>query len=132
MSKDSPLLLAVSEIGGYPNFIPLYEKLGYRVVTETSMRKVLKWLKKETPDIVVAEFNYQSDFRDRTSSLESMMSVIQRNFQKTQVIIFYDKEYKDQLAKLQARYTLAETLAFPIAEDDLERSIINAHNLLQS
>ena len=127
MTEKMPLLLAVSEIGGYPNFTPLYEKLGYQVITETSMRKVLKLLKKKTPQLVVAEFNYQSDFRDRTSSLESMMSVIQRNSlhsPETKVIIFYDKEHKDQLAKLEARYTLAKTLAFPILEVDLEQAIV--------
>ncbi|MCK5666339.1 MAG: hypothetical protein KAI17_22770 [Thiotrichaceae bacterium] len=127
MIEKMPLLLAVSEIGGYPNFTPLYEKLGYQVITETSMRKVLKLLKKKTPQLVVAEFNYQSDFRDRTSSLESMMSVIQRNSlhsPETKVIIFYDKEHKDQLARLEARYTLAKTLAFPILEVDLEQAIV--------
>jgi len=117
-----PLLLAVSEIGGYPNFTPLYEKLGYQVITETSMRKVLKLLKKKTPEVVVAEFNYQSDFRDRTSSLESMMSVVQR-YPNIKVIIFYDKEYKAQLAKLEARYSLSKTLAFPIIESDLEEVV---------
>jgi len=121
-TKQVPLLLAVSEIGGYPDFTPIYEKLGYQVITETSMRKVLKLLKKQTPQVVVAEFNYQSDFRDRTSSLESMMSVIQRN-SEIKVIIFYDKEHKDQLSKLEAWYTLAKTLAFPILEADLEQSI---------
>ena len=127
MIEKMPLLLAVSEIGGYPNFTPLYEKLGYQVITETSMRKVLKLLKKKIPQLVIAEFNYQSDFRDRTSSLESMMSVIQRNSLRspeTKVIIFYDKEHKDQLAKLEARYTLAKTLAFPILEVDLEQAIV--------
>ncbi len=122
------LLLAVSEIGGYPNFTPMYESLGYEVITETSMRKVLKLLKKKTPQLVVAEFNYQSDFRDRTSSLESMMSVIQRNSllgPETKVIIFYDKEHKEQLAKLEARYTLSKTLPFPILEAELERIIAN-------
>jgi DNA-binding NarL/FixJ family response regulator len=120
----SKLLLAVSEIGGYPNFTPLYERLGYQVITETSMRKVLKLLKKKTPQVIVAEFNYQSDFRDRTSSLESMMSVVQR-VSDVKVIIFYDKEHKDQLAKLEARYTLSKTLAFPILEEDLEQFIAN-------
>ena len=103
------LLLAVSEIGGYPNFTPMYESLGYEVITETSMRKVLKLLKKKMPQIVVAEFNYQSDFRDRTSSLESMMSVIQRNSlhsPEAKVVIFYDEEHKEQLAKLEARYII--------------------------
>lgn len=126
MTEKRPLLLAVSEIGGYPNFTQMYEKLGYQVITETSMRKVLKLLKKKTPQIVVAEFNYQSDFRDRTSSLESMMSVIQRNSlhsPETKVIIFYDKEHKAQLAKLEARHELSKTLSFPILEADLEQVI---------
>ena len=117
-----PLLLAVSEIGGYPNFTKLYENLGSEVVSETSMRKVLKLLKQATPEIIVAEFNYQSDFRDRTSSLESMMSVVQRH-NNIKVIIFYDKEHKSQLSKLQARYAVAATLSFPIDEKALEAAI---------
>ncbi|MCK5897073.1 MAG: hypothetical protein KAG20_09715, partial [Cocleimonas sp.] len=71
-------LLSIIELGGYPNFTPLYKRLGYEVVIETRMRKVLKRLKKETPDVIIAEFNFQSDFRDRTSSLESLMSVVER------------------------------------------------------
>lgn len=120
--SDSPLLLAVSEIGGYPNFTPLYESLGYEVIAETSMRKVLKLLKKNTPDVIVAEFNYQSDFRDRTSSLESMMSVVQRHL-GIKVIIFYDKEHHDQLAKLEARYSIAGKLTFPIQEELLSQTL---------
>lgn len=113
-----PLLLAITEIGGYPNFRPLYESKGYEVVLETKMRKVLKWLKKNTPDVVVAEFNYQSDFRDRTSSLESLMSIIQRH-DHIKVVIFYDKEHKAQLAKLQARVKISHILPFPIKESTL-------------
>lgn len=119
---EKPLLMAVSEIGGYPNFTELYEHLGFQVKTETSMRKVLKLLKKTVPDVIVAEFNYQSDFRDRTSSLESMMSVVQRH-NGIKVIIFYDKEHVDQLAKLQARYDVTETLSFPITEERLSKAI---------
>lgn len=114
-----PLLLAVSEIGGYPNFTPLYESLGYEVIAETKMRKALKVLKKRIPDVIVAEFNYQSDFRDRTSSLESMMSVTQR-FSNIKVVIFYDKEHEAQLARLQARYDIHKTLSFPIQEASLK------------
>jgi len=116
------LLLAVSEIGGYPNFAPLYESLGYQVITETSMRKVLKLLKKRKPDVIVAEFNYQSDFRDRTSSLESLMSVVQRS-KDIRVIIFYDKEHEDQLAKLQERYEISATISFPIEKQQLKQCI---------
>ncbi len=120
--KEKPLLLAVSEIGGYPNFTELYQNIGFEVITETSMRKVLKLLKKQVPAVIVAEFNYQSDFRDRTSSLESMMSVVQRH-NGIKVIIFYDKEHENQLAKLQARYDITESLSFPISEEKLNDAV---------
>ena len=119
---NHPLLLAISEVGGYPNFCPLYEKLGYTIITEKSMRKVLKRLKKKVPDVIIAEFNYQSDFRDRTSSLESMMSVVQR-YPHIKTIIFYDKEYEAQLARLEARFTFTHTMPFPILEETLAKAI---------
>lgn len=115
----TPTLLSVIEIGGYPDFSPMYQSLGYHVAVEHSMRKVLKYLKKNRPAIIVAEFNFQSDFRDRTSSLESMMSLVQR-MEKTQVIIFYDKEYQAQLARLQERFEFTATLSFPIDEAKLK------------
>ena len=35
------LLLSIVELGGYPNFTPLYQELGYEVAIETRMRKAL-------------------------------------------------------------------------------------------
>lgn len=117
-------LLSVIEVGGYLNFTPLYEKHGYQVTTHTTMRKVLKYLKKNVPDVIVAEFNFQSDFRDRTSSLESMMSLVQR-MPDTKVIVFYDKEFVLQLARLEERFKFEKTLAFPIDEKILEQVIVS-------
>ena len=88
------------------------------------MRKVLKYLKKHTPDVIVAEFNFQSDFRDRTSSLESMMSMVER-MPNTKVVVFYDKEFVQQLARLEERYTFDATLAFPIDDEKLEKIVAN-------
>ena len=86
------------------------------------MRKVLKRFKKDIPDVVIAEFNFQSDFRDRTSSLESLMSVVERQ-PDIKLIIFYDKEFKQQLARLEARFTFDYTMAFPIEEQALKLAI---------
>lgn len=119
MPINEKLLLSVVEQGGYPDFTPLYQRMGYSVARETSMRKVLQFLKKNTPAVIVAEFNFQSDFRDRTSSLESMMAVVQR-WPNTRVIVFYDKEQAHQLVRLTERFPLT-TLAFPITEADVER-----------
>lgn len=123
MQTGEKLLLSIIELGGYPDFTPLYQRLGYAVERQTSMRKVLQFLKKNTPAVIVAEFNYQSDFRDRTSSLESMMAVVQR-LPDVRVIVFYDKEQAHQLARLEARFLLAAKLAFPVAEAMVEETLV--------
>lgn len=116
-------LLSIIELGGYPNFTPLYEGAGYAVTAVVSVRKALGLLKTLQPDVVVAEFNYQSDFRDRTSSLESLLAVIQRNPQ-TRLIVFYEKEHEHQLDKLRARFPLHAALSYPIAPELLEKSLL--------
>lgn len=119
-------LLSIVELGGYPDFTSLYQNMGYEVSKESSMRKVLKRLKKHAPDVVVAEFNFQSDFRDRTSSLESLMALVSRK-PNTKTIIFYDKEYKHQLARLEERFDFDFTLPFPIDTTSLESAIASFH-----
>ncbi|MGB5761809.1 MAG: hypothetical protein WBM58_04585, partial [Sedimenticolaceae bacterium] len=69
-----PDLLAIMELGGYPNLVPLYQRLGFSVEVVGSQRKARILLKKRVPDVVVAEYIFQSDFRDRTSNLESLMA----------------------------------------------------------
>lgn len=113
-----PILLSVIELGGYPDFRPMYEKAGYEVLTETRMRKAMGTIKKKKPSVIVAEFNFQSDFRDRTSSLESMMSVVER-LPDTKVIVFYEKEYAHQFERLLAVCSFYRTFTFPIPEEEL-------------
>ncbi len=112
-------LLSIIELGGYPNFVPLYERLGYDVVSVVSVRKALSALKKVTPQVIVAEFNYQSDFRDRTSSLESLLAAVQRS-SGIRVVVFYEPEYSHQLDRLRARFTMYEALPHPIQPVRLE------------
>lgn len=106
-------LLSIVEFGGYPNFTPLYEQAGCQVTIERSVRKALAFLKKTDPAVIVAEFNFQSDFRDRTSSLESLLAAAQR-LAAVKVIVFYEQQHAHQLAKLQARFPDVEAMAYPI------------------
>jgi len=87
------------------------------------MRKAIVFLKQHTPDVIVAEFNFQSDFRDRTSSLESLLAVVQR-LPETRVIVFYEEEFAPQFAKLRARLPVHHALAFPVDEDQM-RSVLD-------
>ena len=119
------LLLSIVELGGYPNFTPLYQELGYEVAIETRMRKALGMLKKREPEVIVTEFNFQSDFRDRTSSLESLLAVVQR-LPKTRVIVFFEQEFRPQFEQLRARLPVHHSLAFPIEEPALRTALLAA------
>jgi hypothetical protein len=129
MDVNSPgrLLLSIIELGGYPNFAPLYRELGYEVAIETRMRKAISFLKRRTPDVIVAEFNFQSDFRDRTSSLESLLAVVQR-MPEVRVIVFYEKEYLPQFEALRARLPVHHALEFPVDEAGMRACLLAADN----
>ena len=115
-------LLSIIELGGYPDFTPLYRQAGFTVVTERSVRKAIGLLKNTRVDAIVAEFNFQSDFRDRTSSLESLLAVVQRT-PRIRVMVFYEREQEHQLDKLRARFPLFDTLAYPVDTHRLQAAL---------
>jgi hypothetical protein len=115
-------LLSIIEIGAYPNFTPLYEKIGYSVTIERSMRKALPQVRKLKPAVIVAEFNFQSDFRDRTSSLESLLAVVQ-TLPGTKVIVFYDAEQAHQYERLKSRFPIHAAFTYPIDPARLEAAL---------
>ena len=108
-----PVLLSILELGGYPDFSQLYQSQGYEAVIMPSMRKALKFIKNNRVDVIVAEFNFQSDFRDRTSQLESLLASIAQK-PDVKVIIFYDKEQSHQLERVTDRFEFQATLSYPV------------------
>jgi DNA-binding NtrC family response regulator len=124
-TNQSPSLLSVIELGGYADLMPLYRRLGFSVTSVTSSRKAISAVKKLRPDVVVAEFNYQSDFRDRTSTLESLLASIER-FAETRAIVFYEKETLPQLEKLLKQFSVFGTMAYPLDEAELEALLQSA------
>ena len=116
-------LLAIIELGGYPDFSAMYKAEGFTVTVATSMRKALRHIKQKKPDVIVVEFNFQSDFRDRTSNLESLMAVVQP-LPDVKVIVFYEKEYLHQYEKIKSRFNIAYEFEFPVNETDFKSAIV--------
>lgn len=112
-------LLAIVELGGYPNLLPLYQRLGFQVEVVNSQRKARSVLKNRVPDVVVAEYIFQSDFRDRTSNLETLMAVLQRHPQ-VKVVVFYLPEQAPKLATLAERFPLFATIPLPVTLAQVE------------
>ena len=122
MAQDKPVLLAIIELGGYPDFSALYRDNGYEVISTDSVRKAVKLIRKHRPTVIVAEFNFQSDFRDRTSSLETVFSSLQ-GVADANVIVFYEKEYLHQYERLRSQFSVFASLPFPIDETGLDAAL---------
>lgn len=116
---SQPLLMSVVELGGYPDFTALYQCMGYRVETITSGRKAITALKKANPAVLVAEFNFQFEFRDRTSNLETILAVTQHNA-GAKVIVFYHSEEQVKLEQVRERFPGFVALSYPIEAAALE------------
>ncbi|MCP4994461.1 MAG: hypothetical protein GY934_11850 [Gammaproteobacteria bacterium] len=111
-----PLLLAIVEMGGYPDFTPLYQRLGYRVEKVHAVRKAQAWLKKNQPAVVVTEFYFDPEFRDRMSNLESLMASLQRYAPAAEVIVFIEKAHHSRLEMVKQRYPIKGALDYPVDE----------------
>ena len=122
MANSKPVLLSIVEFGGYPDFSRLYRDNGYEVVSTDTVRKAVKLIRQLKPAVIVAEFNFQSDFRDRTSSLETVFSSLQ-GVADARVIVFYEKEYRHQYERLLSQFEVFESLEFPIDEGELDKAL---------
>jgi hypothetical protein len=117
------LLLSIVEIGGYPNFIPVYQRHGYKVETLNSMRKAIGWLKRQCPGVIVAEFNFDPMFRDRMSNVESLLATLQRYRCEARVVLLLEPERRPQLEKVLQRYSVAAVVEFPVDEAKLASAL---------
>jgi len=120
--SNRPVLLAIIEFGGYPDFTSLYESFGYHVETTDSVRKAVKLIRSHRPSVIVAEFNFQSDFRDRTSSLETLLSSTQ-GVTDASMIVFYEKEFEPQYQRFLQGFDVAASLTFPVEEAELRAAL---------
>ena len=116
---DTPILLSIVEMGGYPDFTALYKAAGYRSEKVHSMRKAQVWLKKNRPAVVVAEFHFDPELRDRMSNLESLLAGLQRFAPEAKVIVFIDKAHHGRLEKVRTRYAVQGALDYPIDHSSL-------------
>ncbi len=115
---DSRLLFFVDE-GGFEDFTPVFISLGFEVDFEDSQRRAVKLAKKNQYQILVAEFSYNPEFRDRVSNIESLLATLEGHSPEAKIIVLYDAINQVQLNQLKQRYRLDMTLSFPIDKKTL-------------
>jgi hypothetical protein len=118
-----PRLLSIIELGGYPNLMPLYQSMGYSVDVVNSQRKARSYLKKSVPDVIVAEYNAQSDFRDRSSNLETLMAILQKQPQ-VKLLVFYLPEHAERFEKFRALHPVGAAIALPVTDEKVREALM--------
>lgn len=121
-APTAPLLLNVIELLGHPNQRALFERLGYRVLTEFAVRRAIGLMRKERPAVIVADFYYQPDFRDRVSNLESLLATAQ-SLKEVKVVVLYEARHEHALERLRQRFRIDAALTLPLKEAELEAAL---------
>jgi hypothetical protein len=121
---NQQLLFFVDE-GGFDDFTPLFVSLGFDVDFEDSQRKAVKLAKKNNYQVLVAEFSYNPEFRDRVSNIESLLATLESHSPEVNIIILYDEINQSQLNQLKQRYRMDATLTFPVDEKTIQDCISN-------
>lgn len=116
---SAPRLLMVNAFIGTASYKKLYQELGYAVVAEWSERKAISLVRKDPPAVIVADFFFQTDFRDRLSNLESLLATAQRA-PATRILVFYEPAHQPALDKVAARLRIDAALTLPVDEARLK------------
>ena len=116
------LLFFVDE-GGFEDFTPVFLNLGFEVDFEDSQRKAVKLAKKNTYQVLVAEFSFNPEFRDRVSNIESLLATFESHSPSAKVIVLYDEIDQMQFNQLKQRYQIDHALSFPVEQSTIESCI---------
>ena len=116
MSVTAKKLLTVIEFIEHAQYPALYKNLGYEVTTEWQVRKAVSLVRKIKPDVIVADFYFQSDFRDRLSNLESLLAATQL-LKDFRVMVFYEPANEHALDRVRERMQIDAALPMPASEE---------------
>lgn len=129
MPEPASRLLYIFEHGGIPVYPRDLQQRGYEVTSVTSIRKAMSEVKKSPPDVIVAEFNMVSTFRDRISNLESLLARCQMSAPQTQIVVVYEPIYLDHLNRVRDRFSITRALPMPVSEQTLYKAVDEVVNL---
>lgn len=119
-------LLHIIEMGGYPDFRPLYDSLGLEVMVEGSVRKGLARLKKSHPAVVVAEFIYSPTYGTKLSNIDSLFGGLERLRPAPKLIVFLDRRDDRHLDALNVQHDIFARLYHPVREAELREALQRA------
>jgi CheY-like chemotaxis protein len=122
MTSAPKKLLAVIEFIEHAQYPVIYKALGFEVTVEWQVRKAVSLIRKMKPDVIVADFYFQSDFRDRLSNLESLLAATQL-LKDTRVLVFYEAQNESALARVRERMHIDSALPMPATDEAIQAEL---------
>ena len=116
MTIVSKKLLTVIEFIEHAQYPAIYQSLGFDVTVEWQVRKAVSLIRKIKPDVIVADFYFQSDFRDRLSNLESLLAATQLS-KDIKILVFYEIHNIAVLDKVRERMVIDAALPMPVSDE---------------
>lgn len=119
----SPSLVAVLEAGADPALAPACAAAGFEAVVVTRMRKGLAEIRQRQPQVVVAEFIFNSNFPNRISNLETLFAALQRDCPQARFVALLYPEDRDQFERLCDRFPVHAMLTYPLDATSVETAL---------
>ena len=118
-----PVLFSIIESPKHPKLSGLFSRLGFEEVQLTSTRKAVSALKKQVPDVVVADFvyGYSNNYSGvHISNLDVFLMSMQKFAPQTLVIVLADPGELQYAQKMQDIFPVKAILPFTVAAQEVE------------
>lgn len=124
MSK--PLLYDIIESPAHPDLSFLSDALGFERLSFSNQRKALSQLKRQPPDVVVADFfyGYGNNYAGTNiSNLDVLLRSLQRFAPAARIVILADRHEIQHVPRLAELFELHAVLALPTGHDQLKAAM---------
>ncbi len=121
------VLFSIIESPIHPDFTGLYQSLNIENIQFNSMRKALTHLKKQKPDLIVAEFfyGYGNNYAGvNVSNLDVFLSSLQKYAPQAKVIVMVEKEERKYVDKLTDLFSLHAVLQHPVSAKEMSEKLV--------
>jgi DNA-binding NarL/FixJ family response regulator len=124
MSK--PLLYDIIESPAHPDLSLLIDALGFERFSFSNQRKALSQLKRQPPDVVVADFfyGYGNNYAGaNVSNLDVLLRSLQRFAPAARIVILADRHEIQHVPRLAELFELHAVLTLPADHDQLKAAL---------
>ena len=125
-----PTLFSIVEAPSHPRLSDLYRRLGFEEVRLPSLRKAMQALKRQAPDVVVAEFFYgfgNHYAAAQVSNLDVFLASLQRQAPDARVIVLVAPDQARYVPLLAERFPLYAVLTQPVRPQDMTAVLASGH-----